>query len=91
MVALTMDPYTIIQYPLMTEKTTRLMQNENKLAFIVDRGANKNDIKKAVEQAFKIKVLKVNTYITTTGKKRAYIKLAKENPAIDIATQMGLV
>lgn len=86
-----MEPFAIIKYPLMTEKTTRLMQNENKLTFIVDRKSNKQAIKQAVEQAFKVKVSYVNTYITPAGKKRAYVSLAKEHPAIDIATQLGLI
>ena len=38
----------------------------------------------------KVKVDKVNTYIMK-GKKRAYVKFAKEFPAIDIATNLGLM
>ena len=39
---------------------------------------------------FKVKVLKVNTLILK-GKKKAYIRLAPENPAIDIATKLGIM
>ena len=39
---------------------------------------------------FKAKVDSVRTYISR-GEKRAYIKFADENPAIDIATQLGLM
>ena len=86
-----MDPYTIIKYPLSTEKSLRLMESENKLIFIVDRKSKKPEIKNAVEVMFKVKVLKVNTFITTDGQKKAYVQFAANSPAIDIATDLGLM
>ena len=86
-----MDPYKVIKYPLSTEKSIRLMEAENKLIFIVDIKSNKLDIKRAVEEIFKVKVLKVNTLTSPQGKKKAYVKFSQETPAIDIATQMGLM
>ncbi len=86
-----MDPYKIIKHPLSTEKSVRLMEAENKLIFVVDRKAKKSEIKKAIEEIFKVKVLKVGTFVTHKGEKRAYVKLSDETPAIDIATQMGLM
>ncbi|MFH0977954.1 MAG: 50S ribosomal protein L23 [Candidatus Woesearchaeota archaeon] len=80
-----------IKYPLSTEKSLRLMESQNKLIFVVDQAATKQDVKKAIEELFKVKVLKVNTYIAMDGKKRAYIKLSNETPAIDIATNLGLM
>lgn len=85
------DSYSIIKYPLSTEKSLRLMESENKLIFVVDKKATKHDIKKAVEDIFKAKVVKVNTLITQDGYKRAYVKFSNETPAIDIATNMGLM
>jgi ribosomal protein uL23 len=85
-----MDAYKIIKYPLSTEKSIRLMESENKLVFIVDKKAKKGEIKKAFEELFKVKIVKVNTHIFG-GKKRAYIKFSQETPAIDIATQLGLM
>ncbi|MBD3361750.1 50S ribosomal protein L23 [Candidatus Woesearchaeota archaeon] len=86
-----MDPYTVIKYPLSTEKSIRLMEAENKLIFVVNSKAKKPDIKKAVEAAFNVKVVKVNTFIAPKGEKRAYVQFAKDSPAIDIATNMGLM
>jgi len=86
-----MEPLKIIKHPLSTEKSIRLMESENKLIFIVDRKTNKTDIKKAIEEFFKVKVIKVNTLITPNGQKRAYVKFSQETPAIDVATQMGIV
>lgn len=86
-----METYKTIKYPLSTEKAIRLMEKENILLFIVDRKATKKDVKEAIEKMFKAKVDKVNTLITTDGKKKAYVKFSPETPAIDIATQLGLM
>ncbi len=84
------DQYSIIKYPLSTEKAIRLMEIENKLTFIVNKKAKKQEIKKAAEELFKIKILKVNTLICK-GKKKAYLKLSDKTPAIDVATKLGLM
>ena len=86
-----MEANNVIKYPLSTEKSIRLMESENKLIFVVDEKATKADIKKAIEELFKVKVVSVNTLFDSQGKKRAYVRLNKENPAIDIATDMGLM
>lgn len=86
-----MHNHTIVKYPVSTEKVMRLMESENKLVFVVDIKATKTEVKKAIQELFDVKVLGVNTYITPDGKKRAYIKFAMESPAIDIATQLGLL
>jgi large subunit ribosomal protein L23 len=86
-----MEYYDVIKHPLSTEKSIRLLEAENKLIFAVDRRAKKNDIKEAVEKMFKAKVVKVNTFITSGGEKRAYVKFSDETPAIDIATNLGLM
>lgn len=85
------EPYRVIKYPLSTEKSIRLMEAENKLIFVVDKKADKVDIKKAVESMFKAKIVDVNTFVSADGKKKAYIKFSDETPAIDIATQLGLM
>jgi ribosomal protein uL23 len=81
----------IIKYPLSTEKTIRMMEAENKLTFIVEEKANKPEIKKAVEEQFQVKVLSVNTFTDTKGRKKAYVRLSDETPAIDVATKLGLM
>lgn len=86
-----MDPYNIIKYPLSTEKSIRLMESENKLIFVVNKKTTKKEIKKAIEQMFKVEVVDVNTFISPEGEKRAYVRFSQKNPAIDIATQMGLM
>jgi len=82
--------YTIIKKPLITEKTFDLIERENKLVFIVDRSANKNQIKRAIEKIHNVKVIKVNTMITPKGEKKAFIKLHPDNSAQDIAIELGI-
>ncbi len=82
---------TFIRYPLATEKAIRMIESENTMTFEVERKAVKADIKKQVETLYKVKVTKVNTMITPRGTKRAYVKLAMDTPAIDVATQLGLI
>ena len=86
-----MEPYKIIKYPLSTEKSIRMMESENKLMFVVEKKAKKGDVKKAIEEMFKAKVESVNTFVGNDGKKRAYVKFSSETPAIEIATQLGLM
>jgi len=61
-------PYNVIVRPLITEKGTFLSEL-NKYAFEVAAGANKMQIKEAVELAFSVTVLKVNTMVMP-GKQR---------------------
>jgi len=86
-----MDPWKTLKYPYMTEKTIMLVERENKIVFVVERKATKEQIKKAFEQAFEVKVAKVNTEISLKGEKKAIIKLKPEFKAVDVATKLGLV
>lgn len=56
-----MEARELIKRPLITEKTTQLME-ANKYCFLVDPKANKTEIKRAVEEIFKVKVKAVNTF-----------------------------
>lgn len=51
----------ILYRPLMTEKMSRLEESENKYAFAVHTGANKHEIRAAVEERFDVEVVKVAT------------------------------
>jgi large subunit ribosomal protein L23 len=86
-----MDPYKVLKYPHVTEKSVSLVEKENKIVFIVDRRFGKEEIKKAFEELFKVKVEKVNTMITREGKKKAFIKLKKEYSAADVAVKLGMI
>ena len=53
--------YDIIKAPIITERTTQLIESQNRYTFKVDRKANKVEIKKAVEMIFNVNVVSVNT------------------------------
>ena len=59
----------IIKYPIITDKATRLLEN-NQYSFIVDRYSDKITIKAAIEYLFNVKVTKVNTCRLPRKKKR---------------------
>jgi len=86
-----MDPFKVLLYPLVTEKTVGMIERENKIVFIVDRKANKKEIKEAFEKLFGVKVEKINTLITRDGRKKAYIKLRKDFKASDVAVKLGIL
>jgi len=81
----------IIKYPLSTEKSIRLMEAENKLVFVVDKKAKKSEIKREIEKTFKVKIEDVTMFIDPKGRKKAYVRFSDETPAIDVATQLGLM
>ena len=90
-----MNAYDIIKKPLLSEKSYSGI-SEKRYAFIVDKNATKYEIKAAVEQAFGVKVAKVNT-VNYDGKlkrmgrnegrrpayKKAYVKLTEDSKAIE--------
>jgi len=80
----------ILNYPLTTEKAVKMIESENKIAFLVDRRASKPEIKKVFEKNFGVKVENINTEIKQ-NKKIAYIKLKKDFKAIDVVVKLGLM
>ena len=90
------DPHKIILRPVITEKTTQLKASSAVICFEVARGANKIEIKLAVERLFKTKVAEVRTQ-TQSGKvrrvgrnmgrtkewKKAYVRLREGEKPIE--------
>ena len=75
--------------PIITEKTTLMMEKENKLTFLVDRRGKKDQIKKEVEERFNVKVQSINIMITKKGKK-AIVKLTDDFSAEEIGGRIGI-
>ena len=86
-----MDITEVINYPLMTESASMMVEKDNKLIFIVSLKAGKADVKKAVEQLYEVKVAKIHTLITPQGEKKAYVKLTPEYKASDVAIKLGIL
>jgi len=89
------NPRDIIKRPIITERTSDMMANK-KYVFEVDIRANKTEIKQAVEQIFKVKVVGVNTlrmpakpkrygrYSGYTAKwKKAFVQLSEDSKELE--------
>lgn len=86
-----MDPYEVIRYPVMTEVTSRILEAENKLVFIVSKKATKKDIRIAVEDLYDVVVDRVTSSITSEGEKKAFVKLHPDYKAVDVAIKLGII
>lgn len=80
----------VIKRVVITQDAVSLIEKENKITFMVDPRATKKDIKRAVEELYGVKVIKVNTLITPLGEKKAYVKLSSETPASELAIKLGI-
>ena len=65
---------SIIIKPIVTEKATTMTEKLGRYAFKVERNANKIEIKKAVEEAYGVTVVAVNTEIVLGKSKSRYTK-----------------
>ena len=86
-----MNANEVISYPLMTESASLMVEKDNKLIFVVNFKAGKADVKRAVEELYEVKVRKVNLLITPQGIKKAFVKLAPEFRASDVAIKLGIL
>lgn len=86
-----MKPHAVILYPLMTERSVNMIENENKLVFIVNRRANKPEIARAVRELYGVEAEAVRTLITSKGLKKAFVKLREEHDASDVAIKLGIL
>ena len=75
--------YDILVRPLITEKTMKLVE-EGKYTFEVKQGSNKVEVKKVVEELFKVEVTAVNM-MNTLRKKRRVGKYEGLRPAVQKA------
>jgi large subunit ribosomal protein L23 len=82
--------YKVLKQPVVTENTFDLIEEDNKIVFIVERRANKFQIREAIEQIYNVKVIKINTMITTSGTKKAFIKLHPSDSAAELAIKLGI-
>jgi len=86
-----LDPYEVVLYPLMTEVASRMLETENKLVLMVNLKAGKEDIRRAVEELYEVRVARVNVLITPRGEKKAFVKLHPDYKAVDVAIKLGIL
>lgn len=76
--------------PITSEKAVKMIELDNTLLFETERRKAKSQIKKEIEDTFSVKIEKIRTLIRG-NKKLAYVRLNKKNPAIDVATKLGMI
>ncbi len=81
----------VVKYPLLSEDAVTLLEAENKITFIVDLRCDKHDIKRAIQELYEVRVQDVRTLITPEGEKKAFVKLAPEFKAADLAVRLGIL
>jgi len=81
----------IVKAPFITEKVTNMIDTNNTMEFLVGIRYTKPEIKRALESLYEIEVVKVRTMITTTGEKKAIVKLAGDDSANELASRLGLL
>ena len=86
-----MNPHDVILYPLMTERSVFMIENQNKLVFIVKREATKLDISRAVQILYGVETESINTLISRKSVKKAFVKLTEAHDASDLAIRLGIL
>ena len=81
----------VLKYIISTEKAVGMIELQNTLIFVVDKNANKKQIKKEVEETYNVKVEKVNVLNSIKGRKKAFVKLNEKYRADDIAAKLKMV
>ncbi|VTJ51804.1 Hypothetical predicted protein, partial [Marmota monax] len=79
------------QQPLTTEWAMKKIEDNNTLMFIVNVKVSKHHIKQAVKKLCALDVAKVNTLIRPDGEKKAYVQLAPDCDALDVAKNIGII
>jgi large subunit ribosomal protein L23 len=88
---LEMKPHDVIKYPTMTERSVYMIENENKLVFIVHREANKHDIAQAVKKLYQVEAQEIRTLIDRKGEKKAFVRLKEGYNASEVAIKIGIL
>ena len=86
-----MELYEILIHPVISEKAVNLIESSNKITFRVNRNATASDVKKAMEEVYKVKVVKINMLNDTKGNKKAIIKLDAKFKASELSSKLGMV
>jgi large subunit ribosomal protein L23Ae len=86
-----MDKYAVIKAPLATDAAMQKIETHNTLVFLCDVRASKTQIRAAVKARYDVEVAKVNTLIRPDGQKKAYVRLAKDHDALDLASKLNIV
>ncbi len=87
----TLHDLEVLLYPLVTEKAVNMIEAENKITFVVNDNTNKTEIRKVLQEAYGVKVEKINVVRDMKGRKKAIIRLDKKFKASELATKLGVL
>ena len=80
----------IVIRPYITEKTFALVENEQKICFLVNRESSKPRIIEAIKTLYNENAIQIETARTVYGKK-AFVKFESTDKARDLATKIGML
>jgi len=81
---------SVIIRPYITEKTFAMVENEQKICFLVTKDASKPTIREAVKILYNENTIEIQTSRTIYGKK-AFVKFESTDKARDLATKIGML
>ena len=81
-----MESHYVIKQPILTEKSTFAMNERGQYSFLVDGRASKDQIKRAIEDLYKVKVVGVNTQ-----NRKGKIRRLKHGPTVEPTTKKATV
>ena len=74
-----MEAHYVIKHPVLTEKSTFAMNEKGQYSFLVDPRATKDEIKKAIQDLYKVKVIGVSTQVRKGKFRRLKYGLTQES------------
>ncbi|XP_047586224.1 60S ribosomal protein L23a-like [Lutra lutra] len=74
-----------------TDSAAKKTEESNTLVFIVNVKDNHHQIEQARKKLYDIVVAKVHTLIRPDGEKKAYVQLAPDYDALDVANKTGII
>jgi len=83
--------FDVLKHPLTTESAMKKIEESNTLVFTISNRSGKKAVKLAVKKLYDVKVDSVRTLVTPRGEKKAYVRLAAESDALDVANRIGII
>jgi large subunit ribosomal protein L23 len=81
----------VLKHPFVTEKAMMVLERQNKVQFLVDHDATKDQIRREIESQFGQQVKGITTMMTMHGEKKAIISFTNEKAAEEILSRLGIM
>jgi large subunit ribosomal protein L23 len=81
----------VLKHPFVTEKAMMALERQNKVQFLVDHDATKDQIRREIENQFGQQVKRITTMMTMHGEKKAIISFTNEKAAEEILSRLGIM